>query len=148
MYPYMRYINRIARCSTQYRGEMLKDSGIKGCHFVYILYICSKPGLSQDELSKMIYINKSNVARQLMVLEEGGFISRAVREENKRVTEVFPTIKALELLPQIRQVMKDWNDYLFAEFSEEEKELFARLIKIAAERASAKVDADCPSLEG
>ena len=41
-------------------------------HHTYILNVCRNPGISQEALSQLIFVNKSNVARQLAVLEEKG----------------------------------------------------------------------------
>ena len=53
-----------------------------------------KHGISQEKLAKMIYINKSNVTRNLAVLEKNGYIERRPAENDKRVMLVFPTQKA------------------------------------------------------
>ena len=38
-----------------------------------ILRVCRKPGMSQDTLVKMVYIDKSNMARKLAKLEKDGY---------------------------------------------------------------------------
>ena len=140
MIPYLRYINKIARCTTRYRGEQLKEYGLKGCHFVYLIHVCANPGLSQDEISKNIYINKSNVARQLAFLEEQGFVYRLPREEDKRVTEVFPTKKTLDMYPRLREILREWADFVFSDFTQDELDIFGRLVIKASERAAEKVE--------
>lgn len=137
MPTFMKYINTIARCTTQYRNEKLIDTEINGCQCVYILNVCQHPGISQDELAESIYINKSNVTRQLTLLEERGIFIRKTSEVDHRVIEVYPTQKALDLLPIVRKMNQEWNSYITSELSEEEKVTFLELlVKITAKSKS------------
>lgn len=113
-------MNEIVRCGMQYRNENLAPFGLKSSHASYLLEICRSPGISQDTLAKRICFNKSNIARQIAVLEEGGFVRRKPGAEDKRVMELYPTEKTLELMPQIRQVLRSWRSYLMEGLSEEE----------------------------
>ena len=119
--PYIvKTMNEIVRCGMQYRNEKLAPVGLKSSHASYLLEICRSPGISQDTLAKRICFNKSNIARQIAVLEEGGFVRRKPGAEDKRVMELYPTEKTLELMPQIRQVLRSWRSYLMEGLSEEE----------------------------
>ena len=119
--PYIvKTMNEIVRCGMQYRNEKLVPFGLKSSHASYLLEICRSPGISQDTLAKRICFNKSNIARQIAVLEEGGFVRRKPGAEDKRVMELYPTEKTLELMPQIRQVLRSWRSYLMEGLSEEE----------------------------
>ena len=110
----LRDITEISRCSAQYRTDRLAPMGLKACHASYLTEICACPGISQDKLARHIYINKSNVARQAAVLEEEGFITRTPSAADKRVMELYPTDKALALLPQIRDILIQLKKYHLA----------------------------------
>lgn len=127
----------ISRCSAQFRGERMAEYGLKGCHISYILNICGNPGISQDRLAQLIYINKSNVARQAAALEELGFITRTPSSTDKRVLELYPTEKAQELLPQIYSILHDWNQLLTGELSEEEMQTVSRVLEKMRDKAGA-----------
>ena len=132
----IRDITEIARCTTQYRTEALAPMGLKACHASYLTEICATPGISQDQLASRICINKSNVARQAAILEEDGFIIRKPSATDKRIMQLFPTQKTLDLLPQISQVLVDLECYLTEELSEEEKELLENLLTRMLNKAS------------
>ena len=132
-----RDITEIARCCAQYKVDMLSPMGLKGCHASYLEEICADPGISQDTLAKRICINKSNVARQIVVLEEDGFVIRRSAPNDKRAMELYPTEKTLELLPQIKQILTSWENWLTQDLSEEEAEIVSKaLVKMKA-RATA-----------
>ena len=109
---------------------------MKGCHASYLLEICRNPGISQDTLARRICINKSNIARQLVVLEEGGFVRRQPSQEDKRAMELYPTEKTLELLPRIRQILGQWSRYLTQDLTEEEVEVLSRVLTSMKARAT------------
>ena len=134
--PYIvKTMNEIVRCGMQYRNEKLAPFGLKSSHASYLLEICRSPGISQDTLAKRICFNKSNIARQIAVLEEGDFVRRKPGAEDKRVMELYPTEKTLELMPQIRQVLRSWRSYLMEGLSEEEVAVLDKALTSMRSRA-------------
>ena len=81
----MRQINIISRCAASYRGEKFKDIKLCAAHHSYIIHICKKPGISQEELARHICVDKSNVTRQVFNLENLGYIQRVQSQKDKRV---------------------------------------------------------------
>ena len=116
----IRDITEIARCGAQYRSDNLAALGLKGCHASYLSEICANPGISQDQLAQKICINKSNVARQAAILEEDGFITRTPAPTDKRVMQLHPTEKTIQLLPKITAITDAWERSLTASLTEEE----------------------------
>ena len=136
----IRDITELTRCGSQYRLDQLSPMGLKACHASYLTEICACPGISQDGLARRICINKSNVARQAAVLEEEGFITRTPSPADKRVMELYPTQKALDLLPQIQSILTCWEDCITRDLTEEEKELVTMLLARMKFRASAYME--------
>lgn len=132
----IRDIIEIARISVQYRGDQLAPMGLKSCHASYLTEICAKPGISQDGLARIICLNKSNVARQAAILEEDGFIIRKPSAADKRVVELYPTEKTLELMPQISQVLKSWETRIADSLTEEERQSLSDLLAKMKDRAT------------
>ena len=132
----IRDIIEIARCSVQYRADQLAPMGLKSCHASYLTEICAHPGISQDKLARLICLNKSNVARQAAILEEDGFITRRPSPLDKRVMELYPTQKTLDLLPEISQILKCWEGCIGSTLSEEEIEQLSGLLEKMKTRAT------------
>ena len=131
----IRDITEIARCGAQYRNERVEPMGLTGRQAGTLFAICNHPGISQEQLGKRVVLNKSNITRQLAFLEEKGYVTRKVSPSDKRVLQVFPTEQAMELLPQIRQVYRDWREYLLQDMTEQEQVLLEQLLKRIRERA-------------
>lgn len=132
----IRNITELTRCGVQYRTESLAPLGLKACHASYLLEICREPGISQDRLAERICINKSNVARRAAALEEAGFISRTPCANDKRIMQLYPTEKTLELMPQIRHIMKSWSSYLTQDLTDQEREQLAVILTKMKDRAA------------
>lgn len=110
----------IARCQMRHRADYMEQFGLKGCHANYITVLCEEPGISQEQLAKRIYANKSNIARQIAVLEENGYVCRENDTADKRTLHVYPTEKALELLPLIQKKQDEWDNFVTKDLTEEE----------------------------
>jgi DNA-binding MarR family transcriptional regulator len=126
----------ISRRGVQYRSDNLAQFGLKSIHASYLMEICANPGISQDRLARIICINKSNVARQVAVLEEDGFVRRVPSAADKRVMELYPTEKTLDILPQISDMLMRWENCITHDLTEEEKELLSMLLRKMSSRAA------------
>lgn len=136
MAGFMRNISIIARCATQFRSDKLGAYGLNGCQTPYILGVCREPGITQDELARRICVNKSSVTRQAAALEEAGFVRREPSETDRRAVLVYPEDKAIEVLPRIREIHKEWRDYLTEELTAQERELVEVIVEKLALRAA------------
>ena len=131
----MRYINRTFRCGKLYRNESLAKIGLEGSDQPFVLHLCHSPGISQEQLAREIYIDKSGVARKLASLEKRGYIRRESDPQDKRVLRVYPTERLLEMLPAIRNSNTEWNRRILEGFTEEEKEQLESLLTRAMNNA-------------
>ena len=131
----MKYISRIHRCFRQWQSDKMQNNGINGVQQNYLFHIAMKPGISQEQLSDHIMVNKSNVARQLSTLENEGWITRKTSATDKRVYEVYPTEKTNQLMPEIVNLMKQWNELILEDLNEEEKETLLALMPKITKKA-------------
>ncbi|MCQ2421000.1 MAG: MarR family transcriptional regulator [Clostridia bacterium] len=119
----------ITRCQNQSRREFMAQFELEGLHAKYIEMLCSEPGISQEQLSKKLYVNKSNVARQLSALEKQGWICRAQDASDKRILRVYPTQRAVEIYPKIADMERQWDAFITLGLSEEERQTAAMLLR-------------------
>lgn len=140
MQSFMRMVNRTSRLAVLYREEKFKSLDLKGMHHAYINNICRNPGITQDALAKQIIINKSNVARQLNYLEKKGYIYREVSTSDARERLVYPTEKALDVLPLVTSTLKEWNEIVMAGLTEEEQYTLLELMEKVFDNATQAID--------
>lgn len=136
----MRYISRTSRLSELYRNEKLKEYGLGGVHHTYILNIYRNPGVTQDELADLIFVNKSNVTRQLATLEKNGYVTRTPSSTDKRKLLVYPTEKTKEVYPKVVKVLKDWNKIIMEDLSEDQQKAVGDVLEQMMNKAKQAVD--------
>lgn len=131
----MKKINTISRSAVTYRNDKLDDKSLSPLFHSYVFIISKHPGISQEELSNELCINKSNVTRGLTNLEDMGYIRRESDKVDKRVMRVFPTEKMLEELPKIRGILRSWNEYLTEDIDNNEIEIFQSVLERISNKA-------------
>lgn len=99
MAKFMKNINLVSRSAEVFREEKLKDCGIRGCQSKYVLMIANTPGVSQEDISRSLFVNKSNVARQISNLEQKGFVKKVENDKDRRAVLLYPTQKLMDILP-------------------------------------------------
>lgn len=132
---FMKNISTIARCATLYRDQHLTEIGLNGYQAPYVPEICSEPGITQEQLAQRLHVNRSSVTRQLMLLEENGFIHRRRSADDRRAVEVYPTKKMEDALPIVRNTFLRWRMALTEGLTEEELELLETLLDQLANKA-------------
>ena len=120
MIPINKTISVIERSNILYRNEVFKEYGLKGYQANYLLEINRHPGISQEELTKTMHIDKSNVARGLMHLSEMGYITRVQDQNDLRLLLLFPTEKGTDLTKIISSIFKNQRAHLLQDFNENE----------------------------
>lgn len=120
MIPINKTISIIERSNILYRNEVFKEYGLKGYQANYLLEINRHPGISQEELTKTMHIDKSNVARGLMHLSEMGYITRVQDQNDLRLLLLFPTEKGTDLTKIISSIFKNQRNHLLQDFNENE----------------------------
>ena len=125
----IRDLTYITRCGALFRNQRMEPMGLNARQASSLFAICKEPGISQDQLSRRVVLNKSNITRQLTFLEERGLVSRVTSQKDKRVLQLYPTEKALEILPQIREIYRNWRVHLLQDLSEEERECLVTMLE-------------------
>ncbi|MFQ9799185.1 MAG: hypothetical protein ACLR23_09930 [Clostridia bacterium] len=137
----MKYISRTHRPAGQYRGTGVPCDGINSCQHIYIFQVCKNPGISQDQLSKLICVEQKQCDEAVERLRTEWILSLDKPDpRDRRVLQVFPTEKALQLFPQVRSIMREWNHLLLEDFTEEEQKSLLSMLERITEKAMAIVE--------
>ena len=73
-------------------------------------------------------------------MEKNGYIMRRPDSEDRRLLRVYPTSEAEGIYPEVVRIMKEWNDLLFTELNEKEREQFKEMLKRVTDRAIKAVE--------
>jgi DNA-binding MarR family transcriptional regulator len=130
--PLAPWICFISRLSMRHMGMQIGRLGFGAGHLFLLNELYEEEGLSQDELSRRVGVDKSNTSRALARLEKSGLIERRGDPEDHKVKKVFLKPEAHRIRNQFKAIQKLWNGELMRGFSrEEQKVLFESLRKIA-----------------
>ena len=84
----------------------------------------------------MLFVNKSNVARQIGFLESAGCVKKVGNDKDRRAVHLYPTEKLLGALPRVKEVLEEWGALLTEGFTEEERAELQRLSEKLVENES------------
>lgn len=105
-----------------------------------ILIVCDFQGLTQDDITKRLSLDKSVIAKTVTKLEERGFLLRATNAKDKRTYDICPTEKSWEVYPFIKEQIERCFQRMTQQMTDREREEFKRLLLMAAESAIALED--------
>lgn len=135
MSKFMKMLNNICRSQAIYRNSRISADDLQSGHYAFVLAVCREPGRSQEDLARELCVNKSTVARNINYLEENGYVSRSPLPHDKRQFSVFPTKKALDVLPEIRTASAEWMTLLSEGIPQAELDTFDSVLKRMQEKA-------------
>lgn len=114
-----RLISILHRQSQIYINCVLKEYAITSAEYAFLLYLYRKDGLTQDDLSTYLYIDKSATARAIKSLEEKGYIIRNKDSVDKRCNRVYLSEKAKSHEDEIKRRVLRWSEFLTEDMDEE-----------------------------
>lgn len=135
-----RWVSLLYRYGQIYIGEQLKGHDIGKGQYMFLNALYKEDGLSQEELSGYLKIDKGTTAKALKKLEEQGYVYRKVREEDRRSYQINLTEKSLGIKDEFRNVLTDWRSILSAGLSEEEERLTLELLEKIGRNAARYIE--------
>lgn len=123
------YASIIHRARMMYLNNQLKTLNVTSSQFVYLIKLYRKEGQTQEDLANHFFIDKGTVARGVKKLEDNGFICRRTDPENRRRYLLYLTEDGMALMPDIINIIKDWENSINEDLSKAEKEQINELLK-------------------
>lgn len=119
----------IHRTRMMYLNNELKRFNVTSSQFIYLIGLYRKEGQTQEHLANHFFIDKGTVARGVKKLEDNGFICRRTDPENRRRYLLYLTEDGMALMPDIINIIKDWENSINEDLSKAEKEQINELLK-------------------
>lgn len=126
-----RMIMLLARKSQSYIGSALSKYNITAAEQPFFMAIQHHKGVTQEELTALVCVDKAATARAVKSLEEKGFLTRIQDEHDRRQNRVYATNMAIQLADAVYSELLQLNDLLTQGISPEEIDIiFAGLQKM------------------
>ena len=112
-----------------YFESNMEKYSIKTVTMGAVLYSAYKhEGVVQDDICKMLNMDKAYVTRELNSLERLGYIVREKDSEDHRKNHIYVTKSGVEVANTIEKVRNNWSAIEYENFTEDDKKLFLSLI--------------------
>lgn len=112
----------VARLHRTVLERQLNKTGVYRSQHQFLMYIAENPNASQKEIAKMYRVTTATVAVSLKKLEQGGYISRAVDQQDNRCNQIRITEKGRAVVEASAGYFDQIDDAMFEGFSQEEME--------------------------
>lgn len=113
----------------------LEDLGIPVGQIPFLRVLEKFPSISQDELSKLLHIDKATTAKALKSMEQEDLIIRKKDEKDKRMMHLFLSPKAEKILPKIHKSTQKLEKIFTKWFSSQEIKTFENIIEKMSQNA-------------
>ncbi|MEF9992073.1 MAG: MarR family winged helix-turn-helix transcriptional regulator [Romboutsia sp.] len=127
--PIGRYVSQLYRKGNSFVSKELCEYGIGSGQIMFLIALYRQDGISQEELSEILNIDKGTTARALKKLEEENFVIRLKDEFDKRAYKIYLTNKSKEVRGSFFKVLEQWNDIVESTITHEESEALINILK-------------------
>lgn len=133
-----RYINQLYRKGIAFLGKEYKEYGIGAGQYQFLVYLYIKDGLTHDELTEKIGVDKAATTRAIVKLEDVGYITKVQDENDKRKYYIYLTEYAKEKRQEILEISRKWEAELTSDLSEETLEQLYSVFRIMTKTTEVK----------
>lgn len=127
--PIGKFVSQIYRKGSSFITKELSQYGIGYGQVMFLLQLYAKDGISQEEISENLNIDKATTCRAIKKLQDEGFVVREKDEQDKRAYKVFLTDKSKNIKQNIYSVLGEWDNILSINITEEERENLVNILK-------------------
>ncbi|QQZ60491.1 MarR family transcriptional regulator [Paenibacillus sonchi] len=110
---------------------------------ILLMNIYGNEGITQEELSALLFIDKAATARSLQSLEKKGVIRRETKNEDRRAKKLFVTDKGTEFQAYFFNRLEAWEKVTTGGMDEEAKDQVFKGLKRMAEQSMRADLSDC-----
>lgn len=110
--PLLKLTNSIYRCTQAHIDKKLEKFNLTTGTYPYLLVLNRNEGISQNEISRELNVDKAMSARTVKKLIELGYIRKEENEEDIRAYKLYITDKAKSIIPEILEILDDFTNIL------------------------------------
>lgn len=129
--PLIKLINKLYRYTQSYTDDTLKRFNLSSGTYPYLLMLSKNEGISQNQISKKLNVDKAMSARAIKRLIDLGYIKKDVDEEDSRAYKLFLTDSAKAVIPEVIGEIDMWVSIISKDSGEEEKKIAVEFLSKA-----------------
>lgn len=130
-----RAIGILNRTFQSYLSKALSERDLTYSDSIFLVNIGNKPGVSQEDLSHLLAIDKAAIARSVKNLEKKGYIKTERSIQDKRAKELYLTDSGKDFMQFMDKLHERWAAHVLQDINETDIESFATWIDMMGSRA-------------
>lgn len=99
MIDILREVGMIERALDSMSNIEFKQIGLARGQYLYVVRIYEHPGIISEQLSNLIKVDRTTIARAVKKLEQKGFIEWRSDPQNKKIKHLFVTERERRFTP-------------------------------------------------
>jgi DNA-binding MarR family transcriptional regulator len=123
-----KYIGEIHRSSCIYFSKKFSRFGIGAGQYLFLLNLYNHDGITQEELTEKVRLDKATTARAIKKLEDEGYVKRIKKENDKRAYKLEITEKATQIKEEVYSIMNEWEAKIRSCLTDEESQELMNLL--------------------
>lgn len=116
-----KYISIIHRSGAAYLSKEFNKFHIGSGQYMFLIALYKNDGISQENLTDLLNIDKGTTAKAIKKLEETGLVTRVKDIKDKRINKIYLTEQALNIKDEFLSILANWENTLTANLSDKEK---------------------------
>ncbi|MGL4914584.1 MAG: MarR family winged helix-turn-helix transcriptional regulator [Romboutsia sp.] len=124
-----KYKTEINKDFRKYAESVLKDYDFTIANLKYLFIIERNKGINLNEIATELNIDKAMVTRGIKKLDELGYVNKVQDENDTRAYKLSLSEKGEKSLLSLQHIFKEWFEKVTYDFTEEEKNLYVKLMK-------------------
>lgn len=129
------YFAVLSRQLNLYLNHELSGDEITASELLYLFQLYDQDGLTQEQMSEEVSVDKAATTRTLQALEKKGMIRRVASKEDRRAKKVFLTQKAKTYEWKLRKLQAQWLSGISQDMSNDEVRDFMEHLEKMVQRA-------------
>ncbi|GAA0222594.1 MarR family winged helix-turn-helix transcriptional regulator [Metaclostridioides mangenotii] len=125
----LREVGALSRTINTLNDNKYKKFNIQKGQYIFLTRICENPGINLIQLTSILKVDKTTTTKATQKLIKEDYITKKINTDDKRISMLYPTEKALEIYNVIITEENRGIDICFKDFSENEKILAYQLVK-------------------
>lgn len=112
-----------------------RELGVTYTEYMILVLLSQGDGISQDDISTALVLDKAAVARAIRVLEDKGYIRREMDKNDRRIKRIFFTEGSGAKRELVKNTLLRWVNYLADGVEGQDREVIMNGINTISERA-------------
>lgn len=135
--------NNIYRCTQTYMDKNLEKFNLTVGTYPYLFVLNKNPGISQNEISRELNVDKAMSARTVSKLIKLGYIRKEENVHDIRAYKLYITEQGKSIIPEIFSIVQEWIDILVKGNSEEKIQIAIEFLESVLENAKKHKRKEC-----